>query len=84
MKIEIFSKSNCSHCKAAVQLAEHNGFSPTIFKLEEDFTKDELLARFPYAKTFPQIIVADIHVGGFREFSKLLLSLSLSHSSRNG
>ena len=37
--------------------------------LDIDFTRDEFLQKFPTARTFPQILVDGVLVGGFTEFS---------------
>ena len=65
MKAEIYSKDNCVFCtKAKMKLEKHN---PKILMLNQDYTMEDFFNRFPNAKTFPQIIINDDHVGGYRE-----------------
>ena len=70
MKAEIYSRDNCIFCdKAKMRLAKHN---PRIYMLDKDYTKEEFFHKFPNAKTFPQIIINNEHVGGYYELEKWL------------
>ena len=70
MKAEIFSKKNCIFCeKAKIRL---NKYIPTIRMLDQDYTKEDFFKKFPNAKTFPQIIINDEHIGGYFELKKWL------------
>ena len=70
MKVEIFSKNNCIFCdKAKIRL---NKYKPIIHMLDQDYTKGDFLKKFPNAKTFPQIIINDKHIGGYYELKKWL------------
>ncbi len=72
MKVEIYSKDACSFCMAAIRLSESRGFDTTVYKLDEDYTSEELLDKFPTVKSFPVILVDDKFVGGYTEFVKSL------------
>ncbi len=41
------------------------------YMLGEDFTREELLEKFPTARTFPQITVDGVSIGGWTEFQKV-------------
>ena len=70
MHIEIYSKTNCGYCdKAKFRLQKHN---PKILMLDQDYTREDFFNKFPNAKTFPQIIINDKHVGGYHELEKWL------------
>ena len=70
MKAEIYSKTNCVFCdRAKMRLAKHN---PKIFMLNQDFTREEFFQKFPNARTFPQIIINDKHIGTYNELEKWL------------
>jgi glutaredoxin len=51
-----------------MELAKHN---PTILMLDVDYTKEEFFKLFPYAKTFPQIIINGNVIGGYSELDGL-------------
>ncbi len=70
MKVEIYSKDACSFCKAAIRLSESRGFDTTVYKLDEDYSREQLFDKFPNVKSFPVILVDDKFVGGFMEFAK--------------
>tara|TARA_B100001123_G_C14648557_1_gene764734 strand:+ start:219 stop:458 length:240 start_codon:yes stop_codon:yes gene_type:complete len=70
MDIEIYSKTNCSYCdRAKVRLKK---FNPKVRMLDKDYTRDDFFNKFPHAKTFPQIIINNKHVGGYNELEKWL------------
>jgi len=70
MKAEIYSKNNCIFCdKAKMRLAKHN---PQIFMLDKDFTREEFFTKFPNARTFPQIIINNEHIGTYNQLEKWL------------
>lgn len=76
MDIEIYSKTNCVFCeKAKIKLQKHN---PKIHMLEKDYSRDDFFKKFPNAKTFPQIIINNEHVGGYSEL-KIWLEKNLSN-----
>ncbi len=72
MKVEIYSKDACSFCTAAIRLSESRGVDTTVYKLDEDYSREELLDKFPNVKSFPVILVDDKFVGGFMEFAESL------------
>ena len=70
MKAEIYSKDHCSFCdKAKMRLAKYN---PKIFMLNKDFTREEFFQKFPNARTFPQIIIKNKHIGTYNELEQWL------------
>jgi len=79
MHIQIYSKEDCVYCSAAIRLAaqvvreaSQQNHSYDKYMLDEDFTRKQLLEKFPEAKTFPQITIDGIHVGGYNEFEKYI------------
>ena len=72
MNVVIYSKNNCVYCDMAIKLTQDNKFNLVIKKLDVDFNREELLELFPEAKSFPQIIINDVHLGGYTEFKKFL------------
>tara|TARA_Y100000588_G_scaffold114757_1_gene125885 strand:- start:118 stop:357 length:240 start_codon:yes stop_codon:yes gene_type:complete len=70
MQAEIYSKTNCVFCdRAKMRLAKYN---PKIFMLDQDFTREEFFQKFPNAKTFPQIIINNKHVGTYNQLEQWL------------
>ena len=70
MKAEIYSKIRCVFCdKAKMRLAKYN---PKIFMLNEDFTREEFFQKFPNAKTFPQVIINNQHIGTYNQLEQWL------------
>ena len=70
MNVEIYSRTNCVYCdKAKIRLQKHN---PKIHMLDQDYTREDFFKKFPNAKTFPQIIINDEHIGGHYELEKWL------------
>ena len=70
MNVEIYSKTNCVFCdKAKMRLQKYN---PKIHILDDDFSRNDFFKKFPNAKTFPQIIINQEHIGGYAELIKWL------------
>lgn len=70
MAIEIYSKNNCTFCEQAKQLLKMHGKNFTEYKLDEDFTREILLSKFPEAKTFPVVVVDGFNIGGFQQLQQ--------------
>jgi glutaredoxin len=75
--IEIYSKENCTFCASAKNLLTSRNKLFTEHKLGVDYTKEQLLEKFPNAKTFPIIVVDGYHIGGFVELNKILTEESM-------
>ena len=70
MEVVIYSRNNCVYCdKAKIKLQK---YKPKINMLNRDYTREEFFIKFPNAKTFPQIIINNEHVGGYHELQKWL------------
>ena len=70
MKVEIYSKTNCGYCDRAKMKLRH--YKPKVHMLDNDYTREDFLLKFPNAKTFPQIIINNKHIGGYHELEKWL------------
>jgi glutaredoxin 1 len=68
MTVEIWGKPRCNFCEKAKQLCESRNLKYVYKQLDVDFTREEILEKFPDAKTFPQIIVIGTKVGGYDKF----------------
>ena len=70
MEVKIYSKNNCGYCdRAKIKLQKYD---PKIQMLDQDYTREEFFTKFPNAKTFPQIVINNEHVGGFHDLEKWL------------
>lgn len=75
--IEIYSKENCTYCASAKNLLTSRNKMFTEHKLGVDYTREQLLEKFPNAKSFPVILIDGYHIGGFNELNKILTEESL-------
>ncbi len=66
--IEIWSKPQCPFCDKAENLCKQKNFEYKKYMLDEDFTREQMLEKFPSARTFPQITVNGELIGGYTEF----------------
>ena len=71
-KAVVWSKDSCPFCLQAKALLESNGIEFEERNVSKDWTKDQLLAAVPNARTLPQIFLDDKLVGGFTELRKHL------------
>jgi glutaredoxin 3 len=72
MAVEIYSKNNCTFCEQAKQMLRLHGKDFVEYKLDEDFTREVLLSKFPEAKTFPVIVLDGFNIGGFEQLKRHL------------
>lgn len=79
MAIEIYSKNNCTFCEQAKQILRMHGKDYIEYKLDEDYTREILLSKFPEAKTYPVIVVDGFHIGGFDQLKKQLTEETSDH-----
>lgn len=67
IKAVVWSKLNCSHCDQAKNLLMQHGIEFEERRLEEGWTKEQLLEAVPNARTMPQIFIDNVLIGGYQE-----------------
>jgi glutaredoxin 3 len=72
MNVTIWSKPACQYCDMAKSLLMSKGIEFQENKIGEGYTRDDLLAAVPTARTVPQIFVDDKLIGGFQELKAFL------------
>lgn len=72
MKVEIYSKPQCPYCVKAKNLAEREKLDYDYYMLDSDFNREQLMALFPTARTFPQITIDGKSIGGYTEFESII------------
>ena len=65
--IEIFGKTMCPFCDKAKALCEQKQYAYEYKQLDVDFTREDLFEQFPGARTFPQIRIDGVNIGGYTE-----------------
>jgi len=73
--IIIYSKNNCNYCVRAKNILSIKNLEYKEFVLDKDYTKEELLKKFPEAKTLPQIEIDGVAIGGYRELDQYLKTI---------
>ena len=69
--IEIWGKPHCPFCDQAKNLCEMKGAEYTYKELATHFSREDVLEEFPGARTFPQIKVDGVAIGGFNELKAI-------------
>jgi glutaredoxin len=72
MKATVWSKDACPFCVQAKALLESKGINFEERNVSKDWTREQLLAAVPNARTLPQIFLDDKLIGGFTELQKHL------------
>ena len=67
--IEIWSKPNCHYCDKAENLCKQKNLEFKKYMLDVDYTREDLFTKFPSARTFPQITIDGVLIGGYTEFA---------------
>jgi glutaredoxin len=73
MKFTVYSKEGCPYCSKIEQVLQLTNLEHKVYKLEEDFTREQFYAEFGEGSTFPQVILNDLeHLGGCSDTVKYL------------
>lgn len=73
MKFIVYSKEGCPYCSKIEQVLQLTNLEHKVYKLEEDFTREQFYAEFGEGSTFPQVILNDLeHLGGCSDAVKYL------------
>ena len=70
--IEISSKPNCIFCEKAEKLCQIKELEYKKYMLDVDVSREELITKFPEARTFPQITKDDQYIGGYTVLEQYL------------
>lgn len=68
----VWSKVNCSYCEKAKALLRSKSIVFEERKIGEQWTKEDLLASVPTARSVPQIFIDGKLIGGYTELTKHL------------
>ena len=72
MTVIVWSKPQCPHCDQAKALLKLNDITYEERMIGEGYTKEDLLAEVPTARSVPQIILDGKLIGGFTDLKKHL------------
>lgn len=72
MQAVIWSKENCTFCDQAKALLTQQGIEWEERQIGSGWTKEDLLAEVPQARSVPQIFLDGEYVGGFQELKRKL------------
>jgi len=70
--VEIWSKYNCIFCDKAEKLCQIKGLEYKKYMLGVDYSREDLIKKFPEARTFPQITQDGQYIGGYTELEQRL------------
>ena len=70
--IIIYGKESCPYCDMAKDLATRKGHAVEYKQLAVDYEFSEFFEKFPKARTFPQIIMDGISIGGYTDLENLI------------
>jgi glutaredoxin len=71
-KFTVYSKDGCPYCTKVEQVLQLAELQHVIYKLDQDFTREEFYREFGNGSTFPQVVVDDEAIGGCSETIKYL------------
>ena len=66
-KLTVIVRENCIYCRLAIRLLEEKGLKFELLMLGIDFQREEFESLAPGAKTFPQILVNGVSIGGYED-----------------
>lgn len=72
MQIEVYSKDKCIYCEMTKIALTELRLPFLEHKLNVDFNRDEILAKFPEQSTFPYIVIDNKLIGGHTDLLEYL------------
>lgn len=73
MRFTVYSKDGCPYCSKVKQVLRLSNLEHKVYKLDEDFSRDEFYSQFGSGSTFPQVVLNDQeHLGGCTDTVKYL------------
>lgn len=72
MKFTVYSKDGCPYCTKVQQVLELANLQYVVYKLGENFSREEFYTEFGQGSTFPQVIVDENHIGGCTDTVRFL------------
>lgn len=63
----IYSSPTCSYCYAAKSLLAKEGYSYTEYNVRQDPNRLTEMLQLSNARTVPQIVIDDKHIGGYSD-----------------
>lgn len=73
MQVIVWSKNDCPQCESAKRLLKMKGVDYEERNLSSGvWTKDDLFAMAPGARSVPQIFFDDKCIGGFSELNRMI------------
>ena len=70
--IIIWGKPQCPHCESAKRMLDSREIAYEYKQLGVDFEREDVLAEFPEARTFPQIVINGLKIGGYDQLGTYL------------
>jgi glutaredoxin 3 len=70
--IEVYGKPDCNYCTKAKDLLNSKLVAFDYYSVGEDVTTEEVIERFPNARSVPVVVVNGNHIGGYEELRTLI------------
>lgn len=72
MTVIVWSKDQCSYCEQAKALLAQRDISFEERRIGHGYTREDLLAAVPAAKSVPQVVINGSTVGGYDQLRKYI------------
>ena len=73
--LTVIARENCIYCRLAIRLLEEKDLKFELLMLGVDFGREEFAALAPGARTFPQILVNGVSIGGYEDLLEKIDSI---------
>ena len=72
MRFTVYSKDGCPYCTKIEQVFQLLNAEHSVYKLDEDFTREQFYKEFGEGSTFPQVVANNKPIGGCSDTIKYL------------
>ena len=70
--VEVWSKPECIYCSKSKSILKNFNIQFEEKMLGEDFTRDQVMEKFPTARSFPIIVIDGFYIGGYNQLEMKL------------
>lgn len=78
MRFTVYSKYGCPYCNKIEEVLKLANLEHKVYKLDDDFSRNQFYAEFGEGATFPQVLLNDQeHLGGCTDTVKYLKEQNL-------
>ncbi len=74
--LTVIARENCIYCEMAIRLLKDKNIKFKLLMLGTDFKREDFGNLVPGARTYPQIIINGVSIGGYEDLKAKIETIS--------